>query len=311
MKPLLFALLITLSFVGSTSTVHATTTASSTSSVSSQNPQNFVPLLPSLPGLQDVQTQASLATFLSTLYKLCIGAAAVLAVLQLMRAGVMYMGGDSVTEKKDARNLITLSIVGLILVLAPYIVFSIINPAILRIDINARDLQTEIQVIQNSQNTSDAYTGNTPEAAAARICQTSPQKQAVTLATNQTCAQRLGPTYAEIPAQCCSGMAAGATCCAVDSVNAANAAQQAVAAQNAGTGTFNYTVSTRDINYDTGADCRLDSTSRNFPTLAACTADMNVNSSRSGYALNRACDSSYPHTPAAAWNAVKDLPMCN
>ena len=258
-----------------------------------------------------MQTQASLATFLSTLYKLCIGAAAVLAVLQLMRAGVMYMGGDSVTEKKDARNLITLSIVGLILVLAPYIVFSVINPAILRIDINAEDLKTEIQTIQHTQNPGSAYTGNSPEAAAARICQTSPQKQAVTLATNQTCAQRLGPTYAEIPAQCCSGMAAGATCCAVDSVNAANVAQQAVAAQNAGIGTFNYTVSTRDINYDTGADCRLDSTSRNFPTLAACTADMNVNSSRAGYALNRACDSSYPHTPAAAWNAVKDLPMCN
>ncbi len=108
----------------------------------------FVPLLPQLPGISTLETSTTLAPFLSQIYKICIGAAAVLAVLQLMRAGVMYMGGDSITEKKEARELITLSIVGLILVLSPVIVFSIINPKILNLDINAASLKTEIQNIQ-------------------------------------------------------------------------------------------------------------------------------------------------------------------
>lgn len=103
---------------------------------------DFVPLLPSLPGLTETRDATSLAPFLSQVYKICIGLAAVLAVLQLMRAGVMYMGGDSITEKKDARALIGTSLAGLLLVLSPVIVFSIINPKILNLDISAGNLQS-------------------------------------------------------------------------------------------------------------------------------------------------------------------------
>lgn len=96
---------------------------------------DFVPLT-SLPGLKDFVGATSLPNLLSSIYKICIGLAATLAVLQIMLAGVEYMGGDSVTEKKAARERIGLAIGGLILVLSPTIVFSIINPHILDLDIS-------------------------------------------------------------------------------------------------------------------------------------------------------------------------------
>lgn len=99
----------------------------------------FVPLT-NIPAITEVgnaiTTPDGLSQFLNNIYRLCIGIAAVVAVLQIMRAGIMYMGGDSVTEKKEAKNLIALSIGGLILVLSPVIVFSIINPEILSLKIN-------------------------------------------------------------------------------------------------------------------------------------------------------------------------------
>ncbi len=98
----------------------------------------FVPLT-SIPGIESAGNAATLPDFLNNLYKLLIGAAAVLAVIQIVRAGILYMGGDSVTEKKEAKNLIALSIGGLILILSPVVVFSIINPRILDLKINGLD----------------------------------------------------------------------------------------------------------------------------------------------------------------------------
>lgn len=95
----------------------------------------FVPLT-QVPFLTDTGNSFDLSQFLNNLYRLAIGVAAVIAVLQIMRAGIMYMGGDSVTEKKEAKNLIGLSIAGLVLVLSPVVVFSIINPEILSLKIN-------------------------------------------------------------------------------------------------------------------------------------------------------------------------------
>lgn len=105
----------------------------------------FVPLT-NIPFVFETGSAFNLTSFLNGLYRLCIGAAAVIAVLQIMRAGIIYMGGDSVTEKKEAKNLIALSIGGLILVLSPVIVFSVINPEILTLKIgNLEKLGTQIK----------------------------------------------------------------------------------------------------------------------------------------------------------------------
>ena len=94
----------------------------------------FVPLT-NVPFIEEAGNAFSLESFLNGLYRIAIGIAAVVAVLQIMRAGILYMGGDSVTEKKEAKNLIALSIGGLILVLSPVVVFSIIKPEILSLKI--------------------------------------------------------------------------------------------------------------------------------------------------------------------------------
>lgn len=116
----------------------------------------FVPLT-QVPFLTDTGNSFDLSQFLNNLYRLAIGVAAVIAVLQIMRAGIMYMGGDSVTEKKEAKNLIGLSIAGLVLVLSPVVVFSIINPEILslkidrieELDVDLRDTETGTGAVCN------------------------------------------------------------------------------------------------------------------------------------------------------------------
>lgn len=100
--------------------------------------------LTSIPVLSDAAKAGDLSEFLNRLYLICIGVAVVLAVLQLIRAGITYMtAAGSVGSTEEAKHLISTSLLGLLLVLSPYLVFSIINPAILKLDINTSNLQTQ------------------------------------------------------------------------------------------------------------------------------------------------------------------------
>lgn len=101
------------------------------------------------PVFDKFENNSSLPIFLNNLYEVCIGVAVVLAVLQLIRAGIMYSVGDVGFAKiEEAKHLILVSLLGLLLVLSPYIVFSIINPAILTLDINTSNL-----AVRNEQPT--------------------------------------------------------------------------------------------------------------------------------------------------------------
>lgn len=96
----------------------------------------FVPLAP-IPGLTDIQpTQSGLVGFFNSLYKYCIGLAATLAVIEIIWGGLEISTQDSVSKKSDGRERITQAILGLILVLSPVLVFSIINPNILNLSLN-------------------------------------------------------------------------------------------------------------------------------------------------------------------------------
>lgn len=110
----------------------------------------FVPLT-NIPQLTDLGNSFALDNFLNQLYRIAIGIAAVVAVLQIMRAGIMYMGGDSVTKKGEARQLIGLAIGGLVLVLSPVIVFSLVNPEILSLKIDVSKLGVPIGNVATSQ----------------------------------------------------------------------------------------------------------------------------------------------------------------
>jgi hypothetical protein len=160
---------------------------------------SFVPLT-NIPGLTNgLATAPSLPIFLNSLYVICIGIAAVLAVLQFVRAGVIYMGGDSVTEKKDAKDLMRLSVFGLILVLSPFIVFSIINPKILNLSLD----------VSGVQSTGAAGTTEAPSVASCQEKYTN----ITAIASNKVC--NAEGHYVSIPKTCCQDNKDSATCCGI------------------------------------------------------------------------------------------------
>ena len=102
--------------------------------------------LTNLPGLEDLSNSSSsnFPTFVNTLYKVCIGVAATLAVIMIMYAGIKFMTNTgSVSSNEEAKSYLQNAILGLVLVLSPAIVFGIINPQILDLKLNFSSLQPQ------------------------------------------------------------------------------------------------------------------------------------------------------------------------
>jgi hypothetical protein len=100
----------------------------------------FVALAP-IPGLTDQSSTSvinsdSLANFFNNLYKYLIGLAAILAVVEIIWGGLEYATTESIGNKEEGKSRIQQAIFGLILVLSPVLVFSIINPSILKLSLN-------------------------------------------------------------------------------------------------------------------------------------------------------------------------------
>ena len=101
---------------------------------------NFVSLT-ALPGVNTVSQTTDFISLFNNLYKVCIGAAAALAFIEIMWAGVSWMtAGDSTEQISGARKRITNAVFGLLLVLSPVIVFGIINPNVLSLNLNVSAL---------------------------------------------------------------------------------------------------------------------------------------------------------------------------
>jgi hypothetical protein len=163
----------------------------------------FIPLT-SIPGIESAGNANSLPDFLNNLYRLMIGAAAVLAVLQIVRAGIMYMGGDSITERKEAKNLIALAIGGLVLILSPVIVFSVINPDILSLKIGKLGELTKTEF--------DEYQPGAPITGAGGSGQCTPPYISIgRVAAVAGCNTEGG--YEKIADTCCSNLGTGQICC--------------------------------------------------------------------------------------------------
>lgn len=104
----------------------------------------FVAIAP-IPGLTEgaIANESGIANFLNNLYKYAIGLSAVLAVIMIIWGGLEYATQDSPGGKKSGKERIQQAILGLILILAPALVFSIINPAILNLSVNLPPLDTK------------------------------------------------------------------------------------------------------------------------------------------------------------------------
>lgn len=187
------------------------TSAAATGGDLNASAQTFVPLTGGNLGteLQGIANSNNISAFFQNLYKICIGLAAVLAVLQLVRAGVMYMGGDSVTETKEARRLIGTALFGLLLVLSPVIVFSIINPNILSLNIGISSLQSNATTGVTT-TTSQNVSGSTLQSQSAAQCQ---QFKNISLfSAGGTCSD-FGANYTSAPDTCCGPHDTGYMCC--------------------------------------------------------------------------------------------------
>ncbi len=104
--------------------------------------QGFVPLAP-IPGLTDLSPTSAinsdtLASFFNNLYKYLIGIAATLAVVEIIWAGldISFFHKDTASAISTDKGRIYNAIFGLVLVLSPALVFSIINPRILDLSLN-------------------------------------------------------------------------------------------------------------------------------------------------------------------------------
>ena len=107
--------------------------------------QGFIPLAP-IPGLTENATAdtAGLANFFNNLYKYAIGIAAILAVIIITWSGIrIAMNQDNVSSITESKGRIVQALFGLVLVLSPVLVFSIINPSILNLSLNLPPLETK------------------------------------------------------------------------------------------------------------------------------------------------------------------------
>ncbi len=277
------------------------------------NAFSFVPLtnIPGLTNLSNVGTTAGLSAFLNQLYKLCIGAAAALAVLQIMRAGIMYMGGDSITEKKQAKTLIGLSIGGLILVLTPVIVFSIINPKILNLTIDTNSLKVPPVKLDPADMEIDPALKPTSD----KICSLYTSPTWTSVPTNKSCSDVLGGGWVGLDPQCgCTGPApaVGGTCCGLDK------AYKAPAAKPGDTGTFSYSFSFKDAGSSKSDAACIGTVVKTFPSLTECQAafskeDDNFRSFNTLFAVGKTCSEAAEHTPVPSgnWSQFKSLPSCS
>lgn len=165
--------------------------------------QTFVPLT-QIPAVADIQQSQNFSDFLNGLYKICIGIAAVVAVLKIVQGGIIYMLSDSITEKRTAREHISLAIIGLVLVLSPAIVFGIIDPRILQFNVDVASL--------SPGSTSTQSYENLPQQ-----CRAYANMQAYVPVSNGTNQAPTCPANTHlIPNNCCAGLASGAMCCGTD-----------------------------------------------------------------------------------------------
>lgn len=102
--------------------------------------QGFVPLA-EIKGLTDPGTangiidSNSFALFFNSLYKFLVGIAIALAIIEIIWGGLEYSTTDSIGNKEAGKKRIRNAILGLMLILSPVLVFSIINPCILNLSV--------------------------------------------------------------------------------------------------------------------------------------------------------------------------------
>lgn len=83
---------------------------------------------------QVLNPNQDLATFLNNAFRIALSVGAILAVLRIGWAGYLYIASDLWTKKERGREILQDVALGLLLLLAVYIILNQINPDILNLD---------------------------------------------------------------------------------------------------------------------------------------------------------------------------------
>lgn len=96
--------------------------------------QQEAPLCGSDP-LSNLFCSASLAEMINGAFTVSISLGAILAMLRIGYAGYLYMGSDMWSNKQHARDVFRDAVIGLLLLLAIWLILNQINPDILKLDV--------------------------------------------------------------------------------------------------------------------------------------------------------------------------------
>jgi len=88
-------------------------------------------LLAPIPGLEKYEVGSGISSYLNAMLKIAIRMAGVLAVLMITIGGIQYMITESFGGKGDAKNRITMAIIGFLLAILSVFILQIINPQLL------------------------------------------------------------------------------------------------------------------------------------------------------------------------------------
>lgn len=102
----------------------------------------FVPLA-NLPGITP-QT-GHLGEYLNKIYLLLIALGAIFAAIRISLAGAQYAFSEVITDKNQAREAIKGVLIGLAILLLPYVVLRTINPNLLNLDVLRLDPGLQLQ----------------------------------------------------------------------------------------------------------------------------------------------------------------------
>lgn len=83
-----------------------------------------------------LQGTPSLSVFLNRAFEIAISIGAILAVLRILYGGALYMGTDAFGKKARAKSILQDAVLGLLLLLATYLILKQINPALLNFEFN-------------------------------------------------------------------------------------------------------------------------------------------------------------------------------
>jgi len=129
----------------------------------------------------------TLPGYINTIFMTMIAVGAVLAVIRIIMGGFQYMTSEAVTQTKDSRAIITSAVGGLVLLLASWLILTVINPNLVQLDAlkftPLESLPTDAR-IQLGSTGSETYTFS--EVLNERSFQTSKQAEAYAKACDKT-----------------------------------------------------------------------------------------------------------------------------